>query len=161
MPLLIGAGGSPAGTTDAGYGSVDAAAIPSPNLFNDPYAPRRLDSRRIDPVTRDYVMDASGSILGMTRGQQAVELALLTNLGSSCVATIGNSLSDVKVIADSFINDISAKVNQALSAAVAAGMITVVDVKVQRVGASGAFIVTRWRDLSTGQEQTRYIGSGS
>lgn len=156
MPLF-GAGGSSAGSTDAGYGSIDTAAIPSRDLLNNPFAPGKLDSRRIDPVSKDYVMGPNGTLLGMTRAQQAVELAFTTILGSSCVSTLGNDLKSIQVISDNFETEIKAKIEQALNNAVNQGLISILGIVVQRFGKNGAYIITRWRDLSTGQEQEKLI----
>lgn len=153
----FGAGGSPAGSSDAGYGSVDAAIIPSHDLLKSPNGPGRLDARRIDPVTRDYVVGSTGSLAGMTRAQQVVELAFLTLLGSSTIANIGNDLNSIATITDSFAGEVTAKITSALSFAVNTGLIEIVGIDVTRHGKTGAFIRTRWRDLSTGEEQDRVI----
>jgi hypothetical protein len=157
MTSYIGAGFSSAGGTDAGYGAVDTAAIPSKDLLKDPFGNGSLEGRQIDPVKKDYVLGPNGTLMGMTRGQQAVELAFLTDLGSSAVAAVGNTFKDVKVISASFEIEMKAKIQQALSPAVNAGLIEIVSMEVKRLGDSKLYIITRWRDLTNGQEQARQI----
>lgn len=157
MPSFFGAGLSPAGSSDAGYGAVDIATIPAPDLFRNPYGVGNLTGRRIDPVTRDYSMSSTGNILGMTRAQQYVELVFLTNLGSSCLSSLGNDLSSIAVISDSIVTDIQSRIRDALAEGVNSGLIEIVSIDVNRFRPTGEQITTRWRDLSTGQEQKKVI----
>lgn len=158
MPFLYyGSGGSPAGVTDAGFGSVFSAPIPGKNLLANPFGPGNLQSRRIDPVKLDYVIGPTGSLLGMTRAQQAVELAFTEVLGKSAISDLGNSLATIQVITEDFVTQVRNKINSALSKAVNQGLITVQSIDVQRIGTTGAYITTRWVDLSTSQQQVKVI----
>lgn len=157
MTTFIGAGLSGAGTSDAGYGAIDAGAIPSPNMLVDPFAPLKLSSPRIDPVTRDYAVDAQGNPYGMTRAQQYVELVFITEIGTSCIPALGNRLKDITVISDSFVQDVQQTIRTALSEGTASGLITIRSIDVIRFGTTGAFIKTVWRDNATGREFEKVI----
>lgn len=155
--LYVGAGGSAGGVTDGGFGANNLASVPARNLLNNPFGPGSLSSRRIDPVTRDYVMGTSGSIQGMTEAQQAVELAFTEVIGKTAVNGLGNSLAEIKVIADDFVTQVQGKISAALSKAVNRGLISVQSIDVQRMGITGAYATTRWTDLSTNIQQERTI----
>src|SRR5258705_10607004 len=121
-------------------------------MLLDPYAPQRLDSPRIDPVTRDYAVDAHGNPYGMTRGQQYVELVFITDEGTCCIPTLGNKLKDITVISDSFVQEVQQTIRTALADGTNSGLITIKAIDVQRFGTTGAFIKTSWIDNATGRE---------
>lgn len=157
MPSFYGAGYSFAGTSDAGYGATFKAPIASPNLLNNPFGPGSLTGRRIDPVTKDYVMSPTGNLYGMSTAQQLVELAFTTVLNSSVVLGMGNELSSIRVITDSFVKDVTTLITSALSDLVNRQIITVTSITVDRLGVNGGYFVTRWVDLSTQIEQIKVI----
>jgi hypothetical protein len=157
MAFYYGCGLSYAGSTDAGYGQTFQAPIKAPYLLNDPFGPGSLTGRRIDPVTKDYVMSTTGNLYGMTTAQQLVELAFVTVLNSSSVLGMGNDLASIRVITDSFTKDVTQLIQSALSDLVNRKIISITSITVDRFGTTGGYFITRWVDLGTQIEQVKVI----
>src|SRR5574343_541381 len=96
----LGAGIAPAGTSPFGFGAPAVITTRETHLFamSDMGETGVGSARRIDPTTRDYVIDAeTGLTLGYTATQQNVYLALVTLRGSSILATLGSDVSKIQV----------------------------------------------------------------
>lgn len=155
--MSLGVGGSSAGNSDGGIGDNDVAPIPSPNLLKDPSSSAKLNCRRIDPVTKDYVFGTTGKLLGMTSNQQKVQLALTTIVNSSVVNGLGQDFSLIQKITGNFQQDVSERVTRALSNLINTGQIDLISVTTIRVTSTGEFARIRWRDRSTLEEHTSTV----
>jgi hypothetical protein len=155
---MSGAGQQGAGLTPAGLGDLSGSGVTG-FLFKSPTTGESLDCRKIDPRTKRYVFGEDGRIQGMTSAQQNVYLAVSTDLGSSAVREIGNTLKTIKTIGRAFENQLRQVYVNALSRLVNAGHIELVSIEPQRFGTTGAFVLVRWRDLSSKQIQTTEVRS--
>ena len=144
-----GGGLSPAGLGDPAEGDEDNG-----KLFRDQYSGEGLSGRLIDQRTGRYTFDSYGRILGMSTGQQKVLLAVKTDLGSSAVAELGNRLRSIQKIGVGFERELQDVYSQALARPINAGEVELISVTPQRVGTSGAFVLVRFRDLTTDTEYT-------
>lgn len=156
MPTT-GAGFCPVGSAFAGFGSPSSVPETAKNIYKEPTSGEVLGGRRIDPVTRDYVIDERGRALGQTEAQQFVYLALRTDLGSSAMLELGNRLNTVRVITDSFEREITDVITSALAIGVQRGLLSINSISVSRMGQSRLFARVRWTDLTTGREQETQI----
>jgi len=154
---MPGAGNSSAGNTDAGFGDINFAVIPGADVFRDPFSTKHLSSRRIDPKTRDYVINATGQILGMTRAQQFVELAMGTDKGSCVLSDVGQQLRRIQKITSNFVTQVTSEIRSALSEGVNEGLISITAITVLRTGTTGAYANIRWTDLTNFEENETNI----
>ncbi len=115
-------------------------------------------ARYIDPVTRDYVMDEYGRLLGMSYVRQCVQLAVHTERGSAAVQSMGHRLRSLQRITSGFENVVFNVLTEAVAPLVRQGLIAVVGFTAYRVGDGenglprgaiyGRFV---WRDLAIGK----------
>lgn len=144
--MTTGAGFCPAGFAPYGSGTPDAAPIPGGSLLRDTLTGLTLSSRKIDPATGDFVMDAFGRIEGMTAGQQAMYIAFKGE----------NVFAGVDVIGPNFDREIRSRVSTAVQRAVAQGLISNVRTEIGHTG-SRAFTLIRFFDETTKTEQTHSL----
>ncbi len=156
---MSGIGLQGAGTTSAGFGTSAEATAPGGAFLRDAKTGRSLGSRKIDPRTRDYVLDENGRILGLDSVRQAVQLSVHTDRGSSAVSSVGQRLRSLDRITPNFERRVFAVLSEALQPLVDAGLVEVVSFERFKVGdnnnglSRGAvYGRLKWRDLTSGQE---------
>lgn len=118
-------------------------------------------ARLIDPITRDYVIDANGRCVGMDAVQQLVYLAVATSKGTSAMRSLGQELKQIKRITSNFEKRVDETLRAAVQHIVDRGLIEYVGTSVRIVEKPGgklASIHLRWRDVSTGKEDTTFVG---
>jgi hypothetical protein len=153
--LNLGLGTSPLGISPFGFGAPATANALATSLLIDSLG-SPVDSRFIDPETRDYVIDSLGRTQGMSAVSQAVFLCLLTTLGSSAVATLGSRLSEVKTIDNGTVSKVQSLVSLALSELISSGTIALIGTDVT-TNSKGIGIVVTWQDLASLQIETLSI----
>jgi len=161
---MSGAGTQPAGTTSAGYGEPSTATEVGGAFLRDTKTGKSLGARKVDPHTRNYVMDANGRILGVNSVRAAVQLSLHTERGSAVVQDMGHRLREIERITPSTERQILAALTAAVQPLIAQGLIEVVGFKNFRAGDDkngmrrgavyGRFL---WRDLTTDQEHEEFV----
>lgn len=142
------------GTSLAGYGSIAQGDEPDLRILIDSTG-QRLGARYIDPITRDYVLNANGHIAGMNGIQQEVYLAILTVLGSSVDPGLGQTFSSIRILTDNTINLITNSVNVALNDLIKSNKISLTGINVIRdENANRIRINIFWVDLlnNSGQQ---------
>jgi len=155
---MSGAGIQAAGASSAGFGTSTAATVQEGAFLRDTRTSKKLGARKIDPNTRDYVLDTNGRILGMNEVQHAVQMSIHTDLGSAAVQSMGQKLRTIKRITPGIEREILAILSAAVQPLVAQGLIEVVGFThfvagddrngLQRGAVYGRF---KWRDLTTTQ----------
>lgn len=150
----VGAGFAPAGFSPAGWGTPATATPPGGIVFRDPATGQSLSCRRIDPTTGQYVLDASGRVLGMTTAQQLMYLAMKTVKGSSAYAVLGQTISTIQDITSGITRVITDIVTDATADIVAAKLVVIDAVTVAPIGTTGEFVTVSFTDLETSLEQT-------
>ena len=146
MPLGVGAGA--AGTSIAGYGSVDASPVQQQTILIDAVTGLPQSARKIDPVTKQFVLDTYGRIQGMGGVQQLVELRANTLLNSSAVQGLG-MVAPSGVQGSNIIRRLTEEINQAMKDLVDGKLIQVLGVKVEKVAGTNAIRrYFTWRDLT-------------
>lgn len=153
--MSLGAGFSAAGTSPAGTGDVDQATIPSGNLFVDANGVRQ-PCRKIDPATRQYVLNDDGSSSGMPSSLQLVQLRIQTLRDSSALPGFGKRATG-SVVNERTAPRVKVDVQDALSDLVTSGIIRIISVKVERANPTRIYGVVRWDDLTTGIEHATEI----
>ena len=148
---MPGLGRSPLGTGPYGYGTPDAAPATGGDALTGDNG-QRFGSRRIDPVTGQYVFDDWGRAVGAPDMHQMVYLAVATTLGSSTDPTLGNDVRSIQDITANHAQRVEAKLRAALEHLTADGRIAIVSVDTRRLGETRTATVLRWRDLTTGTE---------
>ena len=158
--MPIGAGGAPAGSSAAGYGVPDAAFVPNNAILPAIRTGLPQTGRAIDPVKKDFIMQADGRLQGMGTVPQLVQLAVTTILGSSCLPTLGQSFLQIQEKGTNFAQQVTAKINDALADLIQSKQVKLVDVSIdQPPGVPDAAIVKfTWIDLTTGLQNTTSIG---
>jgi hypothetical protein len=131
-----------------GLGSSSAAPVRTGGTLLDAANGVSWGSRKIDPVTRDYVVGSNGRIEGTSDIQHLVHMAVSTELGSSAVRNLGQQLRLIERISPNFQSLVRATLERAVQHLVDSGFIEVVDttVEVVRPGVASARLI--WRDLT-------------
>ncbi len=153
MPTGVGFSG--VGLTIAGYGGVDSAPVPLQKILidSDDGAPR--ESRKVDPVTGRYTLNADGQVQGMPGVEQLVLMRAKTVLHSSAVFDLGMAQPS-GVVGPDILRQLREDITNAMRDIIDAGVIEVVRVEVTRpVGSSNFVRFFVWRDLTAngGDEQ--------
>lgn len=151
MPL--GAGFQPAGATPAGFGSPSQTGLGSNVVLPDSSVGGSHGSRKIHPVTRDYVMNDDGRIEGMNNVQQLVQLA---------VTNAEPELQKLEKLDGGFQKGVLAILSDAVAPLVAQGLVDVIGVTVRMNKQGGlqpgqAVTLFKWRDRTTGEEQSESV----
>lgn len=159
-----GAGIQAAGTTSAGFGVATGAVAAGGAFLRNTKNGESLGARRIDPNTRDYVLDENGRILGLDYVKHAVQMSIHTERGSSAVPNLGQRLRELDRITPNFEKRVLAVLTEALEPLIRLGYIEVLGFSQFTIGSSanglprGAIYGRlRWRDLTTGEEQTELV----
>lgn len=151
--MSLGAGFSAAGFAPAGTGDVDLAPVPTSNLLIDAVTGVQKNARKLDPYSRQYVLDATGAIQGMSGIQQMVLLRLQTVRGSSALPNFGKAASP-KLVTANTLRQIQSDVTQALSDMVLQKLIVIGDITTQQVSPTAIDCYVRWTDLTSNTEYT-------
>lgn len=151
MPL--GAGFQPAGSSPAGFGAPTQTGLGSNVVLPDSRVGGSHGSRKIHPVTRDYVMNDEGRIEGMNNVQQLVQLAI-TNAEPE--------LQKLDRLDSAFQKGVLAILSAAVAPLVEQGLIDVVGVSVrmnEEGGLKPGQAVTKfnWRDRTTSEERSESV----
>ena len=159
-----GAGTQEAGSTSAGYGCGAIATGLGGAFLRDVRTGESHPARYIDPVTRDYVLDENGRLLGMSYVRQCVQLAVHTEYGSSAVQALGHRLRTLQRITPGFDRIMLSVLSEAVQHLVRQGLIEVVSFKSYRAGdgknglmPGAVYGVFEWRDLTTKEEHKEHI----
>lgn len=147
---MTGAGFAPAGVFLAGIGYQEAPARDRSQALTDDYG-RRHGARYIDPFTKRYAIDANGRYKGMPNVAQLVELAFLTEAGSSAVPGMGLTPAG-GVVSNGFVAERKEAVRKALLSLTQSGLVELVSVDVD-ISRRPTMTLVRWRDLTTSQDQ--------
>jgi hypothetical protein len=161
---MAGAGLQKAGTTSAGLGEYAPVAADAGAFLRDERTGKSLGARKIDPNTRDYVLDDNGRILGLDYVKHAVQMSVHTERGTAAVNTMGHRLRSLDRITPNFERRVLAVLTEALQPLIALGYIEVLGFAAFKAGddrnglARGAvYGRLRWRDLTTGQEHKEFV----
>lgn len=161
---MSGAGTQPAGMSSAGYGEPSTATGISGAFLRDTKTGKSLGARKIDPLTRDYVLDANGRILGVGYVQHVVQMSLHTEEGSAVVQEMGHRLRTIERITPNVERQILAILTKAVQPLINQGLIEVLGFS-HFVAGTGVNGLPRgrvhgrfsWRDLTTGQEHEEVL----
>jgi hypothetical protein len=155
----VGAAFAPAGSSFAGWGVPATANAPGGVVFRDPYTGVSLTGRRIDPVTKQFVIDANGRALGMTTAQQGMYLALRTVRNSSAARGLGQTFSNIRDIGPDYTRRVTDAVNIACADLVSKKIVQIISVTVltPQLGPNSEFLTVAWLDLTTKQERTTSV----
>ena len=155
--MANGAGLQGAGVTSAGFGTPSTAAVPGGAFLRDTKTGKSFGARKIDPQTRDYVLDSNGRILGVDYVRHVVQMSVHTERYSSAVQEMGHMLRAIDRITPNIEQQIFTTLSEAVQPLVEQGLVEVVgftnfvagtDLNGMRRGA--IYGVFRWRDLTTG-----------
>ena len=151
---MSGFGSQPFGSSPYGIGTPSTAPEQGGKILRDLFTGETQGSRRIDPLTKDYVLDDFGRIVGMVDVQQLVLLAVSTDKGSSAVRQLGQDLKKIDRIGTNTVRRIDVTLRAAVQHLVDRDLIEVVDTKVTVVRPGVVLANLRWRDLNTGLVET-------
>ena len=161
---MSGAGIQGAGTTSAGFGTSEDAAVPGGVILRDVKTGRSFSDRKIDTFTRDYVLDEFGRLLGMNGVQHAIQVALSSELDSSAVKGLGQRLRSIDRITSNFDRQVLSILTEAVQPLIIMGLIEVLGFVQAKAGDDknglrrgavyGKFL---WRDLTTKIEHEEVI----
>jgi hypothetical protein len=151
MPTGTGLQG--AGTTPAGFGAPTQTGRGTNVVLPDMSVGGSHGSRKINPITRDYVMNDDGRIEGMNNVQQLVQLA---------VTNAEPELMRLDRLDAGFEKGMLAILSAAVAPLVAQGLIEVVGVSVRMNEAGGlkpgqAVTLFKWRDRTTSEERSESV----
>ena len=150
---MAGVGLQPAGLSPGGVGTPSTAQANAGVPLRDAINSGSLAGRLIDPYTRQYVFDANGRSLGMSETRQLVHLAVTMSRGKSAVKDLGNEMSSIDKITETFVQRVQSVYQNALADLVARRLISIVAIEVTpNVNGSPtrAFVLLKWTDLTTG-----------
>lgn len=154
---MNGFGAQPFGGSPYGVGEPDTGEAPGGSVLRDPATGESTGSRRIDPVTRDYVLDENGRALGMSDVQQLVFIAVATLKGSSAMKALGQSISEIKVIDAGIERQIAAMLTTALAHLTGPKLIEIVSITVKKLHPGAVHTRLCWRDISAQTDHTLEI----
>jgi len=154
---MSGFGSQPFGSTPYGLGTPAVAAELGGKVLRNEQNGESTGSRRIDPVTGDYVLDDNGRILGMDDVKHLVFMAVATDKGSSAMRQLGHELRRIDRITSNFTRRVDSTLRAAVQHLVNRELIEVVGTEVQVIRPGVAFARLRWRDLETGLEDETIV----
>lgn len=157
--MPIGAGACPAGTSFAGYGLPDLSAAPNHATLPDAKTGLPQTGRLLDPTSQSYKFTADGRVIGQSTGQQLVQLAVKTIVGSSVIANLGMDRSRLQEKGANFAQTVTSVVTDAFAPIVSQGLVTLNSVDVQDYPniPDRSVVTIKWTDNSTGQEHDTVI----
>lgn len=150
---MRGAGFQPAGVSPGGFGAPTQTGLGSNVVLPDASVGGSHGSRKINPITRDYVTNEDGRLEGMNNVQHLVQLAV-TNAAPQLMA--------LDRLDGGFQKGVLAILSAAVAPLVARRLISVVGVSVRMNKSGGlqpgqAVTVFKWRDLTTQEEISEAI----
>ena len=154
---MAGFGSAPFGAFPYGIGTPSVAPELGGSVLRDETTGEITGSRKIDPVTKDYVLDDNGRILGMADTKQLVLLAVATDKGTSAMRSLGQDLRSIDRITSNFTRRVDVTLRAAVQHIVDRELIEVIGTEVQVLRPGVAFARLRWRDLSTGLEDDTVV----
>jgi hypothetical protein len=156
----IGAGLSPAGSAAAGYGVPDVGTQLPSAILPDVRTGGFQTGRLINPVTKDYVMQANGTLQGFDTVPQLVQLALSTQLGSSALLDLGIDLANATEKGSDFQRQMATLVANALSPLIGQKLVRLDAVIVQEPPSNpdAGIAIVKWFDLTTETQNTSTVG---
>lgn len=159
--MPIGAGLTPAGSSSAGYGEPGSGALPNNAILPDTQTSFPQTGRYLNPATKDYEFTSDGRLYGMGTVEQLVQLALTTTLGSSCLATLGETFTLIQEKGSNYQQQVASAVGNSLADVVNRNLVQVISVTVQEPPSNpdAGFCRVVWTDLTTGLEFTTVVGS--
>ncbi len=145
---MRGIGLQPAGATPGGFGEPSQQGLGTNVVLPDEKIGGSHGSRKIDPITRGYVMNDDGRLVGMSNVQQMVQLAVMK---------AGPRLAEIDRLDGGFKNEMLKALTGAMSVLVNQGIIEIVGVTVRMNSADGlkqgqATVLFNWRDRTTRKE---------
>ncbi len=148
-----GLGSCPVGESVAGYGGVDAAPVQQQTILIDANSGAPQNSRKVDPITGDYVRDTFGRVQGMSGVQQLVLMRAGTLLNSSAIPGLGLP-GPSGVVGSTITQRMEDELRLSVKDLTDAGVIQIIGVSVVRDPKSHVvFRSFQWKDLTTGNEQ--------
>lgn len=163
---MIGAGGCPSGSALAGYGVVDTAHSPIDAPLPDqatsfPTTCRLLVPNAANGGVGDWAFTADGRVVGCGTARQLVQLAMTTVLGSSCSPTLGFDFAQIQEQGPNLQRQVATLSANALAPQVKAKVVQLQEVDAQQAESNpdAVLATVKWKDLSTGQEDTQTIGT--
>ena len=161
---MSGAGQQAAGTTSAGLGTSAAATEFGGTFLRDDKTGASFGARRIDPRTRDYVLDSNGRALGIRDVRQMVQFALHTEHNSSAVRGFGHKLRTIDRITANFEKRVLSVLTEALQPLIRAGLIEVLGFSQFTIGddrnglrRGASYGRLKWRDRTTTREREEFV----
>lgn len=161
---MSGAGLQGAGLTPAGFGTPATATVPGGAFLRDTKTGKSLGARKIDPNTKDYVLDSNGRLLGVDYVRHVVQMSIHTERGSAAVQEMGHRLRLIDRITPNIEAQILATLTEAVQPLVDQGLIAVVGFShfvagndangMKRGAVYGRFL---WRDLTTDEEFEEHV----
>lgn len=162
--MALGAGLQGAGVTSAGFGTPATATVPAGGFLRDERTGETLGAPRIDPRTKDYVLDTNGQVLGVNYVRHVVQMSVQTERNTSVIQEMGQRLKAIDRITPNVEQKILATLTEALQPLINQGLIEVVGFSgfVAGDGTNGlargaVYGRLLWRDLTTGIEHTEFI----
>jgi len=156
---MAGVGLQGAGLTPAGFGTPAEATTPGGAFLRDEKTGKSLGARKIDPSTKDYVLDSNGRLLGVNYVRHVVQMSVHTERGSAAVQEMGHRLRTLERITPNIEQQILSILTEAVQPLVDQGLIEVVGFShftagddrngLKRGAVYGRF---RWRDLTADAE---------
>ncbi len=152
---MAGVGLQSAGTSSAGYGSISPINPNSGRVLRDPLVVGSSGSRRIDPFTRDYVVDTDGRLSGMPNVPQLVQLAITTEFNTSAPRGMGHKLKSIDRVTANFEQVVLSVLTNALKRLVDLRLVEVVGFSSFKSGKKDGlqpgqtYGRLQWRDLTT------------
>lgn len=145
---MSGAGSSRAGTAPYGVGTPAAAPIPGGRNRERIIDNRVTNSRYIDPVTKDYVMNADGRWVGVDGVRGAMHIAVATVRNSSAFL-MGHELDKIRTIGPAIDKEIEATFRTGCAHLTDAKLAEILSVTTVRVKDGALRIRLSWKDLTT------------
>lgn len=155
---MSGFGSQPFGASPYGIGTPATAPAQGGKILRDTSNGFSTGSRKIDPLTKDYVLDDYGRLVGMGDLHQLVFLAVSTTKGSSAMRSLGQDLRRIERISSNFQRRVDTTLRAALQSLVNARRIEVISTSVEIIRPGVVRTRLRWRDLETGRENEIPIG---
>ncbi len=162
--MANGAGLQGAGVTSAGFGTPSEATEPGGAFLRDTRTGKIFGARKIDPRTRDFVIDSFGRLLGVEYVKHAMQMSLHTEKGSAAVQRMGQMLRAIDRITPNVEQRILLTLTEAVQPLISQGLVEVLGFSHFTAGNNrnglkpgavyGRFL---WKDLTTGQEHEEIV----
>ncbi len=157
MPIALGFGLAPLGLAPYGVGTPAFTAPLGGRALEGPDGERQ-SVRKIDLKTRRYVYDANGRAVGTSAVKQQMQLIATTDLASSSVLTMGNTIKTILDITPNFVQQVRSVYTTAYAGMVARKLIAIQNITVDvsptsAGGVSRALTRIQYIDLTTGQDE--------